>query len=273
VPRDVPPADADVIPTGDVLTLHDRRAADDTDGRSDDVPGASLGPDDEPQGMMLDETVAACATATIADAPADETALETGSGTDAEAADDEGTVTMALDEPEQAGEPTGTPAPRPTTPRDARWYTDLVRTHQHDVHRYLVRRAGQDADDLTADVLTIAWRRRDDVPEGAELPWLYRTAGFVLANHRRKGRPVPVEHLPEIVDDDDPALRAVHDERVRTALAALSPRDRKIVLLNAWEGLTGQALADVLGIGRGGADAALSRARARLAAAWTAASD
>ena len=158
-------------------------------------------------------------------------------------------------------------------PRDAQWFTALVRGHERDVHRYLGRRAGQDAEDLTADVLTIAWRRREDVPEGAELPWLYRTAGFVLANHRRKGRPIPVEHLPEVVDEDDPALRAVNDERVRVALGALSPRDRQIVLLNAWEGLTGQALADVLGVGRGGADAALSRARARLAAAWAASSD
>ncbi len=153
-------------------------------------------------------------------------------------------------------------------PRDASWFTALVRVHERDVHRYLVRRAGQDAEDLTADVLTIAWRRREDVPEGAELPWLYRTAGFVLANHRRKGRPVPVERLPEVVDEDDPALRAVTDERVRGALAALSPRDRQIVLLNAWEGLTGVALAEALGVSRGGADAALSRARARLAAVW-----
>ncbi|WP_353848648.1 sigma-70 family RNA polymerase sigma factor [Cellulomonas sp.] len=170
------------------------------------------------------------------------------------------------------GDGTGDRVPR-TGPRDAPWFTALVRAHERDVHRYLVRRAGQDAEDLTADVLTIAWRRRDDVPEGAELPWLYRTAGFVLANHRRKGRPIPVEHLPEIVDEDDPALRAVNDERVRLALGALSPRDRQIVLLNAWEGLTGQALADVLGVGRGGADAALSRARARLATAWAGASD
>ncbi|AEI10849.1 RNA polymerase sigma factor [Cellulomonas gilvus] len=160
---------------------------------------------------------------------------------------------------------------RPAAPpveHDSTWFTAVVRAHQRDLHRYLVRRAPGEADDLTADVLTIAWRRRDDVPDGAELPWLYRTAGFVLANHRRKGRPIPVERVPEEIDDDDPALRAVHDERVREALGALSPRDRQIVLLNAWEGLTGQALAEVLGIGRGGADAALSRARARLAAAW-----
>lgn len=156
--------------------------------------------------------------------------------------------------------------------RDDRWFSELYRAHATAVYRYFVRRApADDAEDLAAEVLATAWRRRDDVPEGAELPWLYRTAGFVLANHRRKHRPVPVEEIPEEADDaHDPALAAVADDEVRRALAALSTRDRQILVLTAWEGLTGEQLAQVLGISRGGADAALSRARSRLAGAWAA---
>jgi len=155
--------------------------------------------------------------------------------------------------------------------RDAAWLEAVVREHASAVHRFIVRRAGRDeADDLTAAVLATAWRRRADVPAGAELPWLYRTAGFVVANHRRKGRPVPVGDVPDEIDADDPAVRAVQDAQVREVLGALGARDRQILLLNAWEGLTGEALAEVLGIGRGGADAALSRARARLREAWAA---
>lgn len=157
----------------------------------------------------------------------------------------------------------------PVGPRDAAWFEALVREHTTAVHRFLVRRTSRDeADDLAADVLTTAWRRRDDIPDGAELPWLYRTAGFVVANHRRKFRPVPVGELPDEIDHDDPAVRLVQDEQVRTALAALTARDRQILLLNAWEGLVGDSLAAVLGVSRGGADAALSRARARLRDAW-----
>ena len=153
---------------------------------------------------------------------------------------------------------------------DAAWFEHLVRTHTRALHRYLVRRVGVgDADDLAADVLVVAWRRRDDVPDEAPLAWLYRTAGFVVANFRRKGRPIPIGELPDEVADDDPAVQAVRDEQVRAVLRRLSPRDRQIVLLNAWEGLAGDDLATVLGIGRGGADAALSRARARLATAWS----
>lgn len=163
----------------------------------------------------------------------------------------------------------------PSPARDDAWFEELFRAHATAVLRYLVRRGARgDAEDLAADVLAVAWRRRDDVPLGAELPWLYRTAGYVLANHRRKGRPVPVGDVPDVArDDEDPADLAVDDERVREVLAGLSARDRRILLLNAWEGLTGDGLAEVLGLSRGGADAALSRARARLRDEWARSGD
>lgn len=161
---------------------------------------------------------------------------------------------------------------RPAGPaRDDAWFEALFAAHATAVHRYLARRtAPADVADLAADVLVIAWRRRADVPDGAELPWLYRTAGYVLANHRRKQRPIPVERVPEEADDVDPADLTVRDEQVREVLAALSPRDRRILLLHAWEGLGGAELAEVLGVSRGGADAALSRARSRLREVWSA---
>lgn len=155
--------------------------------------------------------------------------------------------------------------------RDDAWFETLFARHATAVHRYLLRRgAGDDAEDLAADVLTVAWRRRDEVPDGMELAWLYRTAGYVLANHRRKGRPVPVAELPDEPDPSDPAVLAVRDERVREVLGRLGARDRQVLLLTAWEGLGGDDLAVVLGISRGGADAALSRARSRLREAWAA---
>lgn len=156
--------------------------------------------------------------------------------------------------------------------RDRAWFDALFAEHARAVHRYFLRRApSDDAEDLAADVLATAWRRREDVPEGHELPWLYRTAGFVLANYRRKGRAIPVEDLPDDTDGEyaaDPADVVVEDEAVREVLAALSPRDRQVLLLHVWEGLDGEGLGRVLGISRGGAAAALSRARARLREGW-----
>jgi len=177
--------------------------------------------------------------------------------------------------------PAETPDPGPAerrevAPHDEAWFAALFAAHSTALYRYFRRRlpsaaggVGPDADDLTAEVLATAWRRRDDVPDGIELPWLYRTAGFVLANHRRKARPVPVAEVPERADvSADVEHVVLQDDEVRRAVGALSPRDRRILLLHAWEGLGGDDLAVVLGTSRGGADAALSRARARLRTAW-----
>ena len=161
--------------------------------------------------------------------------------------------------------------PVTTTARDDAWFEALFREHARSVFRYVARRAAHDdADDLTADVLAVAWRRREEVPEGHELAWLYRAAAFTVANHHRKSRPVLVEVLPEGPDRDSPELLVVADLEVRAALATLSERDREVLLLTAWEGVDGEGLAQALGISRGGADAALSRARSRLRDAFAA---
>lgn len=158
------------------------------------------------------------------------------------------------------------------TPRDTAWFEVIVREHASSLVRYFARRGPrQDAEDLAADVFMIAWRRRSDIPAEAVLPWLYRSAGFVLANHRRKRVDLTVDVLPERGTTpvaEDPELHLLFDAEVRGALASVSERDRHILLLHAWEGLNGEELAAVLGISRSGADAALSRARTRLREAW-----
>jgi RNA polymerase sigma-70 factor (ECF subfamily) len=147
----------------------------------------------------------------------------------------------------------------------------MVDAHASSVRRYLYRRLigsadpASTADDLTADVLVVAWRRRDDVPEGAELPWLYAVARRVLANYRRSPREVLVADLGELdaIDEADPAEIVSDDAALASAWRSLSPRDREVLRLVAWEGLNGAQLATALGISEGGAAAALSRARSR----------
>lgn len=159
----------------------------------------------------------------------------------------------------------------PVPVHDDAWFETQFSRYASHVYGYLRRRMpdAANAEDLTADVFATAWRRRLDVPDGMELAWLYRTASFVLANHRRKGRPIPWAGVGEEQEGtDDVEATVVEDDRVRAALEALSVRDRRILLLHAWEGLGGEELAVALGITRGGADAALSRARARLRAVW-----
>lgn len=147
----------------------------------------------------------------------------------------------------------------------------MVGAYASDIRRYLYRRLtgtadpASIADDLTADVLVIAWRRRDDVPPGAELPWLYAVARRVLANYRRRPQDVLVADLGELdaIDEADPAEVVTDSAALADAWRVISPRDREVLRLVAWEGLSGAQLATALGISEGGAAAALSRARSR----------
>ena len=148
---------------------------------------------------------------------------------------------------------------------------EMVDAHALDVRRYLYRRLtgsadpASNADDLAADVFVIAWRRRADIPQGAELPWLYAVARRVLANYRRRPQEVLSADLGEFdaIDESDPAEIVTDDAVLAQAWRGLAPRDREILRLVAWEGLSGAQLATALGISEGGAVAALSRARAR----------
>ncbi|WOF21806.1 sigma-70 family RNA polymerase sigma factor [Microbacterium betulae] len=160
----------------------------------------------------------------------------------------------------------------PTGEGDIAWFTEVVRAHSTALVKYFARRGPrQDAEDLAADVFAVAWRRRADVPRDAVLPWLYRTAGFLLANARRKRVDVVVASVPDAGGSrvgDHPELSVLFDDELRGALASVGERDRRILLLHAWEGLDGEELAAALGVSRSGAESALSRARKRLRDAW-----
>lgn len=126
------------------------------------------------------------------------------------------------------------------------------------------RTAGADADDLVAEVFTVAWRRLDDIPRHNELPWLYGVAHRTLANQRRSARR-RLQLVQRMVEreprgpterpDDPPVLRA---------LAQLRPDDQAVLRLAAWEELTAAQIATVLECTPNAAALRLSRARARL---------
>lgn len=67
------------------------------------------------------------------------------------------------------------------------WFNGLYEQHHRDVLAYCARRATPpDADDAAAEVFTVAWRRRRDIPGGDQaLPWLYGVARKVLSHQRR----------------------------------------------------------------------------------------
>lgn len=139
--------------------------------------------------------------------------------------------------------------------------------HLRAVSAYLARRVERDAvDDLAADVFAIAWRKRASVAAGEELPWLYRIASYVVANHRRAvaSRTSVLARLS--AQDSAPSAEdiVVADAALADAWNRLSARDREILSLSALEGLSVAAISTALGISANAVSIRLHRAKARL---------
>lgn len=148
-------------------------------------------------------------------------------------------------------------------------FTERYREHQPAVARFMARRVDRsEIDDLAADVFAIAWRKRDAVTAGEELPWLYRIAGFVVSNHRRK-RMSTLAVLARL-GPTDPAPSAesiaLADSELSLAWRQLSIRDREIIALTALDGLGVAEAGHTIGISANAASIRLHRAKSKLAA-------
>jgi RNA polymerase sigma factor (sigma-70 family) len=153
-------------------------------------------------------------------------------------------------------------------------FDTLFASYSSDIVAYCGWRAGSvsDAQDAVAEVFLTAWRRLDELPEGdAARVWLYATARRVIANQRRSSRRRVALHErlvleaasapPESPPDREEAL--VHE-----ALRRLGPRDREVLLLAEWEGLSPAQIATVLGSPAVTARGRLHRARRRFRAVF-----
>jgi RNA polymerase sigma-70 factor (ECF subfamily) len=133
------------------------------------------------------------------------------------------------------------------------------------LQRYLRRRTDPaSADDVLGDVLLVMWRRADDIPADAVLPWCYGVARGCLANSARARR----RHLRlvrRLADDRSwqPSV-AAHDSGLEDAIRGLPGKDLEILRLWAWEELAPREIALVLGISANAASIRLHRATKRL---------
>lgn len=158
--------------------------------------------------------------------------------------------------------------------RDDAVFEQLYERHHRAVAAYCVRRVGSaDAPDAVAEVFTVAWRRLDDVPGGDQsLPWLYGVARRVVSHQwrgaRRRRRLLERAGSVRLVPQPAPeavAVASAEHQMIRDAVAQLGEMDREVLLLSAWEGLTHQQIAAVLGCTRAAIDKRMTRAKARLA--------
>jgi RNA polymerase sigma-70 factor (ECF subfamily) len=149
------------------------------------------------------------------------------------------------------------------------------RCWQENVHRvaaYARRHVGSDASlDITSAAFLTAWRTWSRVPDPA-LPWLLSAArGHIRNHHRSIRRETGLRERLELLDQsaaDGPDAAMLADERMNAlyALASLSDDDREALLLVAWDGLTTDQAAKVVGCRPGAMRTRLHRARTRLQA-------
>ena len=157
------------------------------------------------------------------------------------------------------------------TGRDRDWFTSLY----HDSYRMLLAYARrrvdeQTADEVVADTFLVAWRRRDEVPEGYERAWLFGVARNTILTAARSARrrnalngklsgairPGWTDGWSDVSDRVDalvPALRELREE------------DRELLMLVAWDELSHVEIAQAMGITPNAVAIRVHRARKRLA--------
>lgn len=143
----------------------------------------------------------------------------------------------------------------------------LFRAHISEVSRFLARRLPADqVEDLASDLFEIAWNKRSSIPQGLELPWLYKTARYLIANHRRKeaGRVAILATLAEPLAAPSAESIALADLELSQAWDRLNAKEREALALWALDGLEPKEIAVALGISNNAANIRLSRAKKNL---------
>ena len=160
--------------------------------------------------------------------------------------------------------------PAPPTETDREWFRSLFHENYRPMLAYARRRVDPGtADDIVAETLLVAWRRRDAAPSGHERPWLYGIARNVIRNSARAARRQQAfyETLRSLAKAKryDPQPVDEQAEVMRSALYGLSEDDREILMLVTWEELSYADIARVLDISANAVAIRVHRARKRLA--------
>jgi len=164
-------------------------------------------------------------------------------------------------------------------PRDEAWFKALFSDYQTDVWKWLTTHTGciADAEDLTEDVFTTAWRFRDRVPD--ERPqakaWLFGVAKNKLLHYwrARSRRPAWGEFVDvemtytataDIAEDVAASVDRKRDTQIMwSVLPLLRPNDQRVLQLHR-AGLTATEIADEFGISADAVAKRLRRAKGRL---------
>jgi RNA polymerase sigma-70 factor (ECF subfamily) len=162
----------------------------------------------------------------------------------------------------------------PSRPRTATFdFEGLYRSSRDDLFAYVcgLLRDRSAAEDVTAQAFERAFRkqRRFDERRGNPRAWLFGIArNAALDELRRRGRHAAMAAEPEdheaATAGEDAAERSVRREAVRAAMATLDARDRELVALKFFAGLTNGEIATVIDVTESNAGTMVHRAVQKL---------
>lgn len=159
---------------------------------------------------------------------------------------------------------------------DREGFAVIFDRHFARVYRFFEWRVGRDAaDELAGEVFRVAFERRSsyDVERVDCLPWLYGIALNLLRRHQRTqaryvravaripASPMTDGFVDEVVARVDASVMSAE---LRATLEGLTEGERDVLLLVAWEDLSYEEVADVLGVPLGTVRSRLHRGRRKL---------
>lgn len=152
----------------------------------------------------------------------------------------------------------------------------LYEAHKTTVYNVCLRIAGslEEAEDLTQETFLTAYRSIEGFREASRIStWLYRIATNLALNHRRRKKVLNWLSLDAFTGEaaasaevpPDVALQLSERERLLwEAIEGLSARQRAAIVLNRFEGLSYEEVAEAMGTSLPSVEALLHRAKREL---------
>jgi RNA polymerase sigma-70 factor (ECF subfamily) len=159
-----------------------------------------------------------------------------------------------------------------TATGDREAFEDLYRRYARSVFGLALRRLGDRgrAEDAVQETFTSIWRSAKSYrpDRGAGAPWLFAVARNAIVDRSRARGDVPAD-IPDEADVEpgppDRAEQSWVSWRVHRALEDLPEREREVLALAYWSGLSQSEVAEFLGIPLGTVKTRTRAALARLA--------
>lgn len=149
-------------------------------------------------------------------------------------------------------------------------FESLYRESRDDLYAYLagLLRDRSAAEEVTSQAFERAWRKRRQIrpDRGCARAWLFgiaRNAALDELRRRSRQAQMPDEAI-EAPGAADPAQTAVSRTAVAQAMAALNGRERELVALKFFAGLSNAEIADVIGTSESNAGTRIHRVVGKL---------